>query len=133
MRTLKTLGLAALTLAALTTAAGAAEPAKKHHAAKATAATSAATTPAADAAKPATAETAKPAKTAKAAAPKAELVDINSATAEQLAALPGIGDALAAKIIAGRPYKAKNELTKKGVLTAATYKKVSSKIIAKQG
>ena len=43
-------------------------------------------------------------------APKAELLDINSATADQLDALPGIGKAYSAKIIAGRPYKGKDEL-----------------------
>ncbi len=66
------------------------------------------------------------------AVPRAYLVDINHATVEELKSLPGIQEALAGKIVKNRPYANKTQLSSKGVVPAATYRKIRALIIAKQ-
>ncbi|MGC9292676.1 MAG: ComEA family DNA-binding protein [Acidobacteriaceae bacterium] len=61
---------------------------------------------------------------------RADLIDINTATVAQLQAIPGMGEEYAKRIIAGRPYYAKNQLVHRGILPQDVYDKIKDKIIA---
>jgi DNA uptake protein ComE-like DNA-binding protein len=83
-------------------------------------------------AQPAKKSSTKDAPAAAAAAANKPLMDINSASEAELKTLPGIGDAYSAKIVKGRPYKRKDELVQRKIITQSTYNKIKDLIIAKQ-
>jgi len=84
------------------------------------------------AAPPAVSTTASAAASAEAKSEKTELIDINSAGKATLAKLPGVGDGIADKIIAGRPWKSKYDLVMKKVVTRSVYDKFSKYVVARQ-
>ena len=112
------LAAAGLVAGAGTALAQKSEPAKKTEAAK-------------SAAKPAA--KAEPKKEEmKSEAPKAELMDINSASEAELASLKGIGEVRSKAIVKGRPYKGKDDLVKKKIIPQNVYDDIKEQIIAKQ-
>jgi DNA uptake protein ComE-like DNA-binding protein len=95
--------------------------------------TPAAAAPAAAAqANPAPASEAKPMHHARHKGTAAAAIDVNSATKEQLMTLPGVDDATAEKIIAGRPFVSRYDLVKKSIVSKEAYSKIKSKISAKK-
>ena len=72
----------------------------------------------------------KPQTIAEKIAANKEKMDINTAAPAQLKSLPGMGDAYVARIIAGRPYTAKNQLVQRGILPADAYAAISDLIVA---
>jgi DNA uptake protein ComE-like DNA-binding protein len=73
-----------------------------------------------------------PAKAAASAPAAGPVIDLNTATAQELKSLPGIGDAYAAKIIQNRPYSNKSQIVSKAGVPQATYDKIKDQVIAKQ-
>jgi DNA uptake protein ComE-like DNA-binding protein len=67
---------------------------------------------------------------ASATVPTGDPLDINTATPQQLNALPGFGPAYTRRVIAGRPYTAKNQLVTRGVLPQGAYERISAQIVA---
>jgi DNA uptake protein ComE-like DNA-binding protein len=76
--------------------------------------------------------TSEPAKGSKAKAAPIKLVDINSASKAELKTLSGIDDALAEKIIKGRPYLSKAFLVTNNILPRTIYDMNKQRIIARQ-
>jgi DNA uptake protein ComE-like DNA-binding protein len=79
----------------------------------------------------ATAPSAAPSATTK-SQPAGELLDINSASAEDLDKLPGVGPARAKAIITHRPYFGKDDLVNKKIIPSNVYAQIKDKIIARQ-
>ena len=66
------------------------------------------------------------------AAARINLVNINGASIEELEKLPGIGNAEAKKIIAGRPFATKAHLASSNIIGRENYERIKTLIIAKQ-
>jgi competence protein ComEA len=81
---------------------------------------------------PQPADAAAPAAPTAASAPSAALIDLNSASLDELQALKGIGDVRAAAIVKGRPYARKDELVRRGILPESVYLEIRDRVVARQ-
>ena len=70
-------------------------------------------------------------RTPPAAAPQASLIDLNSASRDDLMSLEGIGEVRADAIIRARPFKAKTELVERRLIPEALYDKIADKVMAR--
>jgi DNA uptake protein ComE-like DNA-binding protein len=61
-----------------------------------------------------------------------EKLDINSASAEQLRELKGVGPARAEAIIKGRPYSGKDDLVRRKIIPQSVYDQIQDQIVARQ-
>lgn len=71
------------------------------------------------------------AQTRPAPAPAAGLVDLNSASRDDLMSLEGIGEVRADAIIRARPFKAKTELVERRLIPESLYDKIADKVVAR--
>ena len=62
------------------------------------------------------------------APPAATLIDINSASRDDLMTLEGIGEVRADAIIRARPFRAKTELVERRLIPEALYDKIADKV-----
>ena len=65
------------------------------------------------------------------AQPAANLIDLNSASRDDLMTLDGIGEVRAEAIIRARPFRAKTELVERRLIPEALYDKIADKVIAR--
>jgi DNA uptake protein ComE-like DNA-binding protein len=80
---------------------------------------------------PALAEPQSTVDTLKGAVQQIAALDLNTASLSQLASLPGVGDALAKKIVEARPFKQANELVSKNVLTQQAFDAIKDMVVVK--
>jgi len=62
---------------------------------------------------------------------RAKLMDVNTASLEDLMSLPGMSERLASQVIAGRPYRSRVDLKTRGIVPTRTYDAILERIVAK--